>query len=46
VYVTSVLVVVDETSAARAVIMAPVAAALAVPVTAHAVARVVKNSGT
>jgi hypothetical protein len=44
VYVTSVLVVVDE-AAFRAVTVAPVAAALTVPVAAHAAARVVKNSG-
>jgi len=45
VYVTSVLVVV-ELAAFLAVIEAPVAAVLTVPVTAHAAARVVKKSGT
>jgi hypothetical protein len=49
VYVTFVLVVVDDTefgAGLRAAIVAPVAVALTVPVTAHAAARVVKKSGT
>jgi multisubunit Na+/H+ antiporter MnhG subunit len=49
VYVTSVLVVVELAAFAAgflAVIVAPVAAALTVPVTAHAAPRVVKKRGT